>query len=195
MRRERLAKIVATLGPASSTREQILDLFHAGVDVFRLNLSHGSHEDHRARHAVIREIEAETGRPISILVDLQGPKIRIGQLTGGEAQIERGQPFRLDLEDRPGDSTRVRLPHPEVLSALVPGADLLIDDGRLKLKVERTGQGYADTSVVLGGRLKDRKGVNLPGVILPLSPLTEKDRRDLAFALDLGVDWIALSFV
>jgi pyruvate kinase len=195
MRRERLAKIVATLGPASSTREQLLALFHAGVDVFRLNLSHGTHEDHRARHAVIREIEQDTGRPISILVDLQGPKLRIGQLTGGEAQIERGQPFRLDLEDRLGDSTRVRLPHPEVLSALTPGADLLIDDGRLKLKVERTGQGYADTTVVLGGRLKDRKGVNLPGVLLPLSPLTEKDRRDLAFALDLGVDWIGLSFV
>ena len=195
MRRERLAKIVATLGPASSTREQLLALFHAGVDVFRLNLSHGTHEDHRARHAVIREIEQDTGRPISILVDLQGPKLRIGALTGGEAQIERGQPFRLDLEDRLGDSTRVRLPHPEVLSALTPGADLLIDDGRLKLKVERTGQGYADTTVVLGGRLKDRKGVNLPGVLLPLSPLTEKDRKDLAFALDLGVDWIGLSFV
>jgi pyruvate kinase len=195
MRRERLAKIVATLGPSSSTREQLLALFHAGVDVFRLNLSHGTHEDHRARHAVIREIEQDTGRPISILVDLQGPKLRIGPLTGGEAQIERGQPFRLDLEDRLGDSTRVRLPHPEVLSALTPGADLLIDDGRLKLKVERTGQGYADTTVVLGGRLKDRKGVNLPGVLLPLSPLTEKDRKDLAFALDLGVDWIGLSFV
>ncbi|HWA45253.1 MAG TPA: pyruvate kinase [Hypericibacter adhaerens] len=195
MRRERLAKIVATLGPASSTREQLLSLFHAGVDVFRLNLSHGTHEDHRARHAVIREIEAETGRPISILVDLQGPKIRVGQLAGGEAQIERGQPFRLDLEDRPGDSTRVRLPHPEVLEALTPGADLLIDDGRLRLKVERVGQGYADTTVLLGGRIKDRKGVNLPGILLPVSPLTEKDRRDLAFALDLGVDWIALSFV
>ena len=195
MRRERLAKIVATLGPASSTREQLLALFHAGADVFRLNLSHGTHEDHRARHAVIREIEQDTGRPISVLVDLQGPKIRVGTLAGGEAMLEKGRPFRLDLEDRPGDSLRVRLPHPEVLTALAPGADLLIDDGRLRLKVVHVGNGFADTEVVVGGKIKDRKGVNLPGVLLPLSPLTEKDRRDLAFALDLGVDWIALSFV
>jgi pyruvate kinase len=195
MRRERLAKIVATLGPASSTPAQIKALFHAGTDVFRLNLSHGSHEDHRAYHAAIREVEKGTGRPISILVDLQGPKIRIGQFAGGEAQIERGRPFRLDLDDRLGDSTRVRLPHPEVLTALAPGVELLIDDGRLRLKVERVGAGYADTVVELGGRIKDRKGVNLPGVLLPVSPLTEKDRRDLAFMLDLGVDWIALSFV
>jgi pyruvate kinase len=195
MRRERLAKIVATLGPASSTREQLLALFHAGVDVFRLNLSHGTHEDHRARHAAIREIEEDTGRPIGILVDLQGPKIRIGQLANGEVLLERGQPFRLDLDDKPGDNVRVRLPHPEVLAALTPGADLLIDDGRLRLKVERVGNGFVDTEVVIGGKLKDRKGVNLPGILLPVSPLTEKDRRDLAFALDLGVDWIALSFV
>jgi pyruvate kinase len=195
MRRERLAKIVATLGPASSTREQLLALFHAGADVFRLNLSHGTHDDHRARHAVIREIEQDTGRPISILVDLQGPKIRVGTLAGGEAMLEKGRPFRLDLEDRPGDSLRVRLPHPEVLTALAPGADLLIDDGRLRLKVVHVGNGFADTEVVVGGKIKDRKGVNLPGVLLPVSPLTEKDRRDLAFALDLGVDWIALSFV
>ena len=195
MRRERLAKIVATLGPASSTREQLLALFHAGADVFRLNLSHGTHDDHRARHAVIREIEQDTGRPISVLVDLQGPKIRVGTLAGGEAMLEKGRPFRLDLEDRPGDSLRVRLPHPEVLTALAPGADLLIDDGRLRLKVVHVGNGFADTEVVVGGKIKDRKGVNLPGILLPVSPLTEKDRRDLAFALDLGVDWIALSFV
>jgi len=195
MKRDRLAKIVATLGPASSTPDQLRRLFEAGVDVFRLNLSHGSHEDHRQRHAALRALETETGRPICILTDLQGPKIRVGAFAGGSAELKPGAAFRLDLEDKPGDERRVQLPHPEVLKVLAPGVDLLLDDGRLRLKVERTGAGFADTVVVLGGKLKDRKGVNLPGVVLPVSPLTEKDRRDLAFALDLGVEWVALSFV
>jgi pyruvate kinase len=195
MKRDRLAKIVATLGPASSTPDQLRRLFEAGVDVFRLNLSHGAHEDHRQRHAALRALETETGRPICILTDLQGPKIRVGAFAGGEAELKPGAAFRLDLEDKPGDARRVQLPHPEVLKVLAPGVDLLLDDGRLRLKVERAGAGFADTVVVLGGKLKDRKGVNLPGVVLPVSPLTDKDRRDLAFALDLGVEWVALSFV
>jgi pyruvate kinase len=195
MKRDRLAKIVATLGPSSSTPDQLRRLFEAGVDVFRLNLSHGAPEEHRARHAALRALEAETGRPICILTDLQGPKIRIGSFAGGAAELKPGAHFRLDLEDKAGDAARVQLPHPDVLRALEPGTDLLLDDGRLRLKVERVGPDFAETVVTLGGRLKDRKGVNLPGVLLPVSPLTDKDRRDLAFALDLGVEWVALSFV
>jgi len=195
MRRNRLAKIVATLGPSSSTPAQLRTLFETGVDVFRLNLSHGTHDEHRARHAALRELEEDVGRPLCILVDLQGPKIRVGRFVSEAAELKPGAAFRLDLEDRPGDATRVQLPHPEVMSALVPGTDLLLDDGRLRLKVDRVGEGFAETTVVTGGKLKDRKGVNLPGVVLPVSPLTDKDRRDLAFALDLGIDWVALSFV
>jgi pyruvate kinase len=163
--------------------------------VFRLNLSHGTQDEHRARHAALRALEEDFGRPICILVDLQGPKIRVGRFASESAELKPGAAFRLDLEDRPGDATRVQLPHPEVMSALVPGTDLLLDDGRLRLRVDRVGEGFAETTVVTGGTLKDRKGVNLPGVVLPVSPLTDKDRRDLAFALDLGIDWVALSFV
>ncbi|MGD9744664.1 MAG: pyruvate kinase, partial [Dongiaceae bacterium] len=195
MRRNRLAKIVATLGPSSSTPAQLRTLFETGVDVFRLNLSHGTQDEHRARHAALRALEEDFGRPICILVDLQGPKIRVGRFASESAELKPGAAFRLDLEDRPGDATRVQLPHPEVMSALVPGTDLLLDDGRLRLRVDRVGEGFAETTVVTGGTLKDRKGVNLPGVVLPVSPLTDKDRRDLAFALDLGIDWVALSFV
>ncbi len=195
MRRNRLAKIVATLGPSSSTPAQLRTLFETGVDVFRLNLSHGTHDEHRARHAALRALEEDFGRPTCILVDLQGPKIRVGRFASESAELKPGAAFRLDLEDGPGDATRVQLPHPEVMSALVPGTDLLLDDGRLRLTVDRVGEGFAETTVVTGGTLKDRKGVNLPGVVLPVSPLTDKDRRDLAFALDLGIDWVALSFV
>lgn len=195
MRRNRNAKIVATLGPASSDPDTIRRLFAAGVDVFRLNFSHGDAAAHRARFAILRELEREADRPIGILADLQGPKLRVGTFAAGSVMLAESQPFRLDLDAAPGDARRVGLPHPEIFAALAPGAGLLLDDGRLRLIVERCGADFADTRVVAGGKLSDRKGVNVPGVLLPISALTAKDRRDLDLALDLGADWIALSFV
>lgn len=196
MRRDRNAKIVATLGPASNDRDTIAALFHAGVDVFRLNFSHGAQQDHAARVAIIRELERSTGRPAGILLDLQGPKLRIGTFAAGPVQLRAGAAFRLDLDvGTPGDQHRVALPHPEILSVLVPGATLLLDDGRIQLRVETCAADFAITTVVVGGPLSERKGLNVPGLVLPISALTAKDRADLTFGLGLGVDWIALSFV
>ena len=195
MRRTRNAKIVATLGPASSDQDTVRRLFLAGVDVFRLNFSHGSADDHRARFAILRALERETGRPIGILADLQGPKLRVGTFANGPVMLAEGAAFRLDLDGAPGNAERAGLPHPEIFAALVPGAELLLDDGRLRLVVERCGADFADTRVAVGGRLSERKGVNVPGVVLPITALTAKDRRDLALALEEGADWIALSFV
>jgi pyruvate kinase len=195
MRRQRKAKILATLGPASSSKEMIRELFRAGADVFRLNFSHGTHDDHRERYETIRAIEDELERPIGILADMQGPKLRVGDLKGGEVVLTAGQRYRLDLDETPGDDKRAPLPHPEIFAALSPGTSLLIDDGKLRLEVQDCTPDYAETRVVTGGTLRDHKGVNLPGVILPISPITEKDRLDLEFALNLGVDWIALSFI
>jgi len=195
MRRNRNAKIVATLGPASSTPELIRDLFVAGVDMFRLNFSHGTHVEHKERFDTVRRIGRELGRPIGILCDLQGPKLRVGKFSYGGVTLEPDAIFRLDLNPADGDARRVSLPHPEIFAALVRGAALLLDDGKLALRVEDFGPDFATTRVVVGGRLTDRKGVNVPGVVLPISPLTEKDRRDLHYALELGVDWVALSFV
>jgi pyruvate kinase len=190
------AKIVATLGPASADRATIAALVRAGADVFRLNFSHGTHADHKERLDLIRSIETEVGRPIGVLLDLQGPKLRVGTFANGPVRLVEGAAFRLDLErDKPGDETRAPLPHPEIFAALSEEAELLLDDGRLRLKVEKCGADFADTRVVNGGMLSDRKGVNVPGVVLPLSALTEKDRTDLDYGLTLGVDWIALSFV
>ncbi|MBM3569785.1 MAG: pyruvate kinase [Alphaproteobacteria bacterium] len=195
MRRFRQAKIVATLGPASSGGERIRALFEAGVDVFRLNFSHGKHVDHAARLEIIRALEKEQARPIGVLADLQGPKLRVGRFTGGAVELAAGAGFRFDRDPKPGDSGRVCLPHPEIFAALKPGAELLLDDGKLRLKVERLAGEVADCTVTVGGRLSDNKGVNVPRVTLPLTPLTDKDRTDLTFALDAGADWIALSFV
>ncbi len=195
MRRQRSTKIVATLGPATSTPERIEALFHAGVDVFRLNFSHGVQEDHRVRVQVIRAIEQKVGRPISILLDLQGPKLRVGTFRDGSVMLKAGAAFRLDLDPTPGDDKRAPLLHPEIFAVIEAGAELLLDDGRIKLRVRDAGRDHCLCEVVTGGVLSDRKGVNVPGVVLPLSPLTDKDRRDLAFGLDLGFDWVALSFV
>ncbi len=194
-KRSRRARIVATLGPATSTEARIRALFEAGVDVFRLNFSHGTHDDHAARVACIRELEAEFGRPIGILVDLQGPKLRLGTFAGGKAQLVDGARFRLDLDPTPGDATRAPLLHPEIFAALTAGTDLLLDDGKLRLRVDACDASHAETTVVDGGPISDRKGVNVPSVVLPLSPLTAKDHDDLDFALGLGIDWVALSFV
>ena len=195
MRRTRNAKIVATLGPASSDPAVVRQLFMSGVDVFRLNFSHGSHADHSERFKVLRALEQETGRPIGILADLQGPKLRIGTFADGPVMLAPGEPFRLDLDAAPGNPRRARLPHPEIFAALVTGAELLLDDGKLRLVVERCGADFAETRVLVGGKLSERKGVNVPGVVLPITALTDKDRKDLALALELGADWIALSFV
>ena len=195
MRRQHRTKIVATLGPSSSSTEKITELFDAGVDVFRLNFSHGTQEDHRKNYDIIRELEYQTGRPIAVLMDLQGPKLRIGTFADGSVTLENGAKFRLDHEDIEGDASRVTLPHPEIYAAIEPGTNLLLDDGRIRLQVEDCGKDFADCSVITGGSLSNRKGVNIPGVMVPLSPLTRKDQDDLRFGLDLGVDWVGLSFV
>src|SRR5882672_3810075 len=195
MRRRRSAKIVATLGPASSSPERIRALFEAGVDVFRLNFSHGSHDDHRARFEAIRRAEEETGRPIGILADMQGPKLRVGYFADGKINLGVGARFRLDLDPQPGDAVRVQLPHPEIFEAVHPGTDLLLDDGKVRLRIIEAGDDFAETEVVVGGPLSDHKGVNVPNVVLPISAVTEKDRGDIAFALSQGADWVALSFV
>src|SRR3954463_11567257 len=195
MRRHRNAKILATLGPASSSPEVIRALFEAGADVFRLNFSHGTHEDHKKRYDLIRRIEQETGRPIGVLVDLQGPKLRVSAFANGRITLRPGETFGLDLDGGPGTKERVSMPHPEVFQALAPGVELLLDDGKIRLAVESCGKGHAQTRVLIGGPLSDRKGVSVVGAVLPLSALTDKDRRDLAYGLELGADWIALSFV
>ncbi len=193
--RRRRTKIVATLGPSSSTPEILARLFHGGADVFRLNFSHGTHEDHLARITMIRKLEKSVGRPIGILADVQGPKLRVGRFGGGRVTLQTGQVFRLDLSPVPGDRNRVQLPHPEIIGAAGIGTNLLLDDGKLRLRVERARDDHLECQVITGGPLSDRKGVNVPDVALPIPALTEKDRVDLEFALEHGVDFIGLSFV
>ncbi len=195
MRRDRNSKIIATLGPASSSPEKIRELFEAGADVFRLNFSHDIHQEHRRRLYYIRELERMTGRPIGVIMDLQGPKLRLGRFKGGSVTLTEGRTFRLDLSKQPGTTRRAPLPHPEVFEALTEGSDLLLDDGKVRLRVGKCGKDFANTEVVTGGVLSDHKGVNVPGSLIALSALTDKDRCDLEFGLDMGVDWIALSFI
>ena len=195
MRRDRHAKIVATVGPASASPDMLKALFLAGVDVFRLNFSHGTQEDHASVHRAIRRLEEDMERPIGILQDLQGPKIRIGTLTGGKLPLESGDTVRFVLGSAEGTKNAIPLPHPEVFEAIAPGQELLIDDGRVRLSVTGCGRDDFEARVAVGGVISNRKGVNLPKTVLNLSPLTEKDRADLAFGLDLGVEWVALSFV
>lgn len=188
-------KILATIGPSSSTKEQIEKLIDAGADAFRVNFSHGTHEEHKERVAYIRKLEKEKGRYISILADMQGPKLRVGDFVGSGVDLKEGQRFRLDLNPAPGNEQRVNLPHKEIFAALKPGDRLLLNDGNIVLNVDDCGIDYADTTVVVPGFLSAHKGVNLPNTQLPISAITEKDREDLKFALKLGVDWIGLSFV
>lgn len=195
MNRSRKAKIVATLGPASNSKEMIKALFEAGADVFRFNFSHGSHADHQLRCNIVREIEVELGRPIAILADLQGPKLRVGQFSAGRVILTAGQEFVLDSDSTPGDARRVCLPHPELFAVITAGQSLLLDDGKLRLQVMDSDGHSIRTQVIIGGPLSDRKGVNVPDAVLPIPALTEKDKRDLEFALNMGADWIALSFV
>jgi pyruvate kinase len=195
MRRLRRTKIVATLGPASSGQSVIANLFAAGADVFRINMSHTSHERMRELVAAIRAVETEHGRPIGILVDLQGPKLRVGSFANGPATLIKGETFVLDGDSRPGDAARVHLPHPEIFAAVEPGHTLLLDDGKIRLVATEVEGERIVTRVEVGGKLSDRKGVSLPDTVVPFSALVEKDRSDLEAALDAGIDWIALSFI
>ncbi len=195
MRRLRRIKILATLGPASSDVGTIRKLFEAGADVFRINMSHTPHDKMRELVETIRNVETSYGRPIGILVDLQGPKLRVGTFTNGGVQLNNGDSFGLDADPSPGTQTRVQLPHPEILAALRPGHALLVDDGKVRLIAEEASPERVITRVAVGGRISDRKGVSLPDTDLPLSAMTSKDRADLEASLTAGVDWIALSFV
>ncbi len=195
MRRQRRTKVVATLGPASGNREIISRLFQAGADVFRINMSHTNHERMRELVASIRQVETEHNRPIGILVDLQGPKLRLGTFKDGGAEIDKGRDFILDADPAPGDARRVQLPHPEIFAAIKPGDSLLIDDGKLRLIATEVEDRRIVAQVEVGGKVSNRKGVSLPDTIIPLAALTAKDIADLEAGLDAGADWIALSFI
>ena len=195
MPRQRKTRILATLGPASTTPEMIKKLFLAGADNFRLNFSHGTHDDHRARLAIIRDVEKDVGHPIGAIADLQGPKLRVGKFKDGSIELSRGMKIRFDLDGALGDEARVQLPHPEIISVTQVGHQLLMDDGKVRMTVAEKGKDYLIMEVNDGTRLSNNKGVNVPGVVLPIPALTEKDLKDLQAALDMGVDWIAQSFV
>src|SRR5579875_3218446 len=193
--RTRKVRILATLGPASNSGDMIRQLAQAGADAFRVNMSHGTHEDHQHRIETIRALEKELERPTTILADLQGPKLRVGLFEGGAAMLENGQSFVLDRDKALGNADRVELPHKEIFSAVLPGTRLLIDDGKIIQRVVKVSPERIETIVEVGGRISNNKGLNVPDVVLPLAALTDKDRADLVFALDQGVDWVALSFV
>ena len=195
MRRQRRTKIVATLGPSSSDRDTIAKLFVAGADVFRINMSHTSHDRMRDLVTMIRDVEREYGRPVGILVDLQGPKLRLGVFDGGPVMVKKGDTFVLDSDPKPGNASRVYLPHPEILQAAGPNQTILIDDGKVRLTTIETSPQKLVTRVEVGGKLSDRKGVSLPETTLPLTALEPKDLSDLEAALNVGIDWLALSFV
>ena len=193
--RSRKVRVLATLGPASNSPEMIEQLFAAGADAFRVNMSHGDQESKVPVIEAIRALEKKYGRPTTILADLQGPKLRVGRFSGGKVMLETGSTFVLDRDPAPGDATRVELPHREIFAAVEPGARLLLDDGKLVLRVTDHDAERIETLVEVGGPLSNNKGLNVPDVVVPMAALTDKDRSDLAFALEQGVDWIALSFV
>ncbi|RAK59087.1 pyruvate kinase [Phenylobacterium hankyongense] len=195
MIRARRARIVATLGPASREPAKIRELAQAGADVFRVNFSHGAHADHARTIQSVRKAEQAIGRPLAVLADLQGPKLRLGEFADGMVRLKSGQSFRIDLKAAPGDAARIGVPHPEVFAAVRAGSQILLDDGKVRLRVTAHGADFADTVVEAGEQLSDHKGLNLPGNAIPIPALTDKDRLDLAFALKQGVDWVALSFV
>ncbi|MDX2264698.1 MAG: pyruvate kinase [Hyphomicrobiales bacterium] len=195
MRNARRVKILATLGPSSSSPEVIEDLFFAGADVFRINMSHTPHAELRRLADAIRAVERKAGRPIGILADLQGPKLRIAEFAANNIPLPAGAYLNFDMVPEPGTSERVRLPHPEIFASIEEGHSLLIDDGKLRLEVVEKQPEWFKARVLVGGALSSRKGVSLPNTVLPMSAMTDKDRLDLVAALDAGVDWIALSFV
>lgn len=191
----RQTKIVATLGPASADAETIRTLVEAGANLFRLNFSHGTHDDHRAKLDIIRALEKDLDRPIGILADMQGPKLRIGKFANGKITLEKNQTFRFDLDSALGDETRVNLPHPEVLGALTEGGLFFLDDGKVRARITKKGKDFVEATILSGAELSDKKGLNVPGAVIPIPALTDKDKIDLRAALDMGVDWIAQSFV
>lgn len=193
--RSRKVRVLATLGPASNSPEMIAALFHAGADAFRINMSHGDQQSKVAVIEAIRGMERRFGRPTTILADLQGPKLRVGRFAEGRVTLETGATFVLDRSPEPGDASRVELPHREIFAAIEPGARLLLDDGKLVLRVAEHDADRIVTTVEIGGPLSNNKGLNVPDVVIPMAALTEKDRSDLAWAVEQGVDWIALSFV
>ncbi|MCV9998464.1 pyruvate kinase [Pararhizobium sp. YC-54] len=196
MKRNRKVKILATLGPASGEEEMIQKLHEAGADLFRINMSHASHDMMRTLIKRIRSVEARCGRPIGILADLQGPKLRVGKFAAGKVDLVPGQTFTLDNKDEPGDATRVYLPHPEILESVKAGHRLLIDDGKLHLRADKADGKSIVCTVIAGTKISDRKGVSLPDTLLSVGALTEKDRADLDAVLETDdVDWVALSFI
>ena len=195
MRRLRRVKIIATLGPATTEKAVIAGLVRAGADVFRINMSHTDHAALASYVQTIREIEAEMSQAIGILADLQGPKLRIGAFDEGSVHLRKGDVFVFDSDPTPGNISRVRLPHPEILAALKTGDTILVDDGRVRLHVVETAPDRAHAVVDIAGRISNRKGVSLPDTEIPISSMTPKDRTDLVAALDAGVDWVAISFV
>jgi len=194
MKRTRRVKIVATIGAASDSPEMIKALFETGVDVFRINMSHSSHKDMKILHGRIRAVEKEVNRPIGILCDLQGPKLRIGDIEK-KTKIKKGDPFRFDLDKKTGDRTRVYLPHREIIESVSNGDELILDDGKLRMVVKEHGADFIYATVLIGGKLSKNKGISCPDTVLPFSAMTDKDRSDLEYATSVGVDWIALSFV
>ncbi len=195
IRRYRQTKIVATLGPASGEPDKMRALFEAGVDVFRMNFSHGSHDDHRKNLETARMLETEYDRPVAILADMQGPKLRIGRFKNDKINIKAGQNFRFDMLDALGDETRVQLPHPEVIDVMEVGSEILLDDGKVRVEVIGKDKDGLDVKIITGASLSNNKGFNIPGVKLPIKALTDKDRIDLEAAIEMGADWIAQSFV
>ena len=195
LHRNRKVKIVATLGPASDTKSEIKKMFLAGADIFRLNMSHGDHSAVKKRHSILRDLEQEFSRPVCILVDLQGPKLRCGNFEDEKVSVEVGQKFCFDLIESLGDKKRVCLPHPQIFRSVKEGDKLLIDDGKVALEVRNASEVSIECTVLNNGIISDKKGVNCPDSILDLAPLTEKDKKDLKFVCSLGVDWIGLSFV
>jgi pyruvate kinase len=195
MRRLRRTKVVATLGPASGNAAMIAKLFEAGADVFRINMSHTPHDKMRALVAAIRSVEQDEGRPVGILLDLQGPKLRVGSFAEGSVLLENGAAFAFDADPAPGDARRVHLPHPEIFAGIQPGHTLLLDDGKIRATVTEADKQRIETRIEVGGKLSDRKGVSLPDTTIPFSALTPKDRSDLEAGLDAGIDWVGLSFI
>jgi len=195
IRRYRQTKIVATLGPASGDPDKMRELFEAGVDMFRLNFSHGSHADHAKNVETARRLEKEFDRPIALMADMQGPKLRIGQFKDGSISLKSGMAFRFDLDEALGDEARVQLPHPEVIATLDVGSEILLDDGKIRAKITGKDKNGLNTKIVSGSSLSNNKGFNLPNVVLPIAALTDKDKIDLEAAIEMGVDWIAQSFV
>lgn len=188
-------KILATIGPSSASKESIEQLIDAGADAFRFNFSHGTHDEHKERYNTVRKLAKDKNLHITIVADMQGPKLRVGEFKDGKIELKNGQKFTLDLDKTLGDEKRVNLPHKEIFQALKPGEDLLLNDGNIRLRVDECDAKHAITTVMVGGPLSSHKGVNLPNVKLPISAITEKDKKDIEFALKLGVDWISLSFV